>query len=53
MLSGNPTTPSGLEDNSVYSLSTLFKGSLYKERPPRVSPDTEPPAAANAGGGVR
>ena len=51
MLSGNPTTPSGLEDNSVYSLSTLFKGSLYKERPPRVSPDTEPPAAANAGGG--
>ena len=51
MLSGNPTTPSGLEDNSVYSLSTLFKGSLYKERPPRVSPDTETPAASNAGGG--
>nr|DAV20941.1 MAG TPA: hypothetical protein [Caudoviricetes sp.] len=36
MLSGNPTTPSGLEDGSVYSLSTLFKGSLYKERPPRL-----------------
>lgn len=32
MLSGNPTTPSGLEDGSVYSLSTLFKGSLRKER---------------------
>lgn len=32
MLSGNPTTPSGLEDNSVYSLSTLFKGSLIKKK---------------------
>ena len=42
MLSGNPTTPSGLEDSSVYSLSTLFKGSLYKERPPRL--DNTPPA---------
>lgn len=42
MLSGNPTTPSRLEDNSVYSLSTLFKGSLYKERLPRLD-DTPPP----------
>lgn len=31
-LSGNPTTPSGLEDGSVYSLSTLFKGSLIKKK---------------------
>lgn len=44
MLSGNPTTPSGLEDGSVYSLSTLFKGSLYKERPARLdgTPPTPP-----------
>ena len=45
MLSGNPTTPSGLEDGSVYSLSTLFKGSLYKERPPRLD-NTVPTAPA-------
>ena len=31
ILSDNPVTQSGLEDGSVYSLSTLFKGSLLNQ----------------------